>query len=257
MTLTLHPDILFGFIAAMVRATAWIAVAPPLSARSIPAPVKVVLAAGLAVAALPDARTAPPGSTAGLVIALLAQVGIGLCLGFLVMVLLAAISGAGALIGVTGGLNTPPSFDPLGFAADNFIGNAFGFIGNTLLVVGGGMVMLTRGFLQTFHQGGPAAGLATTSGSLATVMLNAVGHMFLAAAEIAAPLAAVMLLVQTVVALAGKASPQLNVLGLVLPAQSLLTIGMTGALVAVLPSVLDNLVGQAITGTADLSRIFG
>jgi flagellar biosynthetic protein FliR len=259
MTFTIDAPLTYGFIIALVRASAWLLLVPPFATRTIPNQIKVGLSASLAFAAAPEVKATPPASVAGLIGMLVLQVAIGATLGFLAMVLLSAITSAGTLIGLVSGLNTPPSLDPLGLSADSVVGNFFQMITNALLVVGGGFLVLTRGFLLSF-QAAPthaAASLDTTTEGLAKVVTSSVAQFFMAALEIAVPIAVVMLVVQVAIALASKASPQLNVLGLAFPLQNLLTILLLGGLVATLPSVLDTMVGRSLLGMQDIGTAFG
>ena len=47
MTLTLPPGVIVAFLLALVRASAWVTIAPPFSNKMIPAKVKVILAGAL------------------------------------------------------------------------------------------------------------------------------------------------------------------------------------------------------------------
>jgi flagellar biosynthetic protein FliR len=255
MTVTINAALAYGFVLALVRASAWLLLTPPFATRAIPAQVKVGLSASLAFAAAPTIKATPPSSTAGLIGMLLLQVAIGAALGFLAMLLLSAITTAGTLIGLVSGLNTPPSLDPLGLSQESVVGNFFQMILNALLVVSGGFLVLTKGFLLSF-QAVPTVGSPTlddATQSVARIVTTGVAQFFLAAMEIAVPIAVVMLVIQAAIGLASKASPQLNVLGLAFPLQNLLTILLLGGVVATLPSVLDDLVGRSLLGMHDIA----
>lgn len=254
MTFTIDAPLTYGFLLALVRASAWLLLAPPFATKAIPSQVKVGLAASLAFAAAPEVKTVPPSSTTGLIATMLLQVAIGATLGFLAMLLLSAITSAGTLIGLVSGLNTPPSLDPLGLQTDSVVGNFFSILMNALLVVSGGFLVLTRGFLLSFKAVPTTTGrtLDGTTEMLARLVTAGVAQFFIAALEIAVPIAVVMLTIQVAIALASKASPQLNVLGLAFPLQNLLTIVLLGGLVATLPTALDTMVGRTLLGMHDI-----
>ena len=90
MTISLEPGLVVAFLLALVRASAWVVVAPPFNNRMIPAQVKAGLSAALAVAVAP--HLAPHVSatldTPSLVGAIAVQVGVGLVLGFLANLLI-------------------------------------------------------------------------------------------------------------------------------------------------------------------------
>src|SRR5579872_2946165 len=99
----------------MVRAGAWLAVAPPFNHRSIPLTVRAGLAAALAIAIVPQLK-AQLGTTTfdtpTLIGALVVQALAGAGFGFLVQILLSAVSTAGSMIDLFGGFSISTAYDP-------------------------------------------------------------------------------------------------------------------------------------------------
>ena len=156
MTFNVDPFWLLAFLLAFVRAGAWLMVVPPFSTRAIIPPMAVVgVAGGLALMAVPHvSQTAIPTSTAGLLAAVLAQAAIGVALGLSIRVLLAAVTSAGSMIDLFGGLNLPPSMDPLSQNQTPLFGQLYEQIAMTLLFVTNGEMLLVHGFEVSFDAPG-------------------------------------------------------------------------------------------------------
>lgn len=225
------------------RAVAWLAVVPPFSNRSIiPIPALMGIAGGLAILA---AHQVPPGSvptdTAGLIGSLVIQVFSGLMLGLPVQILMSAISSAGGMIDMFGGLNLPPSIDPLSQNQTPILGQLYEQVGMVLLFVSNGEMLLVHGFAMSL---GKNAIMLSPSGFGASVITADVATFFTATLEIAAPLIAVLFATQIGLTLLAKAAPQMNVWVIGFPIQILMSLLFVGIGVHVLPGYLDNIVGR-------------
>src|SRR4051794_12078942 len=121
MTITIAGEPLVAYLLASVRIAAWLAVVPPFSGRTLPTMAKVVLSLGLAFAVVPEGDAIPLG-TVELLLNVGTQVLIGLAMGFVTYVLLAAIAAAGSLIDVFGGFSLAQGFDPLGMNSTTIFG---------------------------------------------------------------------------------------------------------------------------------------
>lgn len=236
---------MLGVFLAFIRASAWLVVTPPFSNRVIPAPAKVAVAGGLALAVaghLPGGTV--PTDTAGLVGAAVTQAFIGLTLGFVINILVAAAQAAGEAIGLFGGFALPSSLDPLNGQQSNVMGQFYGLVAVTALFALNAHLVLVRGFLASFG----AVGLTLRSrGAIAETMVHDLSMFFVSALEIAAPLIGVLFLAQVVLGLLAKAAPQLNVLVLGLPFQILITLALVGLAIRVVPDFVGRLVMQAVT----------
>ncbi len=121
MTLTVAGEPLIAFLLASIRILAWLAVVPPFSGRTVPPMAKVVLSLGLAFAVAP-AGDAIPLDTVGLLFNVGTQVLVGVAMGFVTQLLLAAIATAGSLIDVFGGFSLAQGFDPLSMNQNTVFG---------------------------------------------------------------------------------------------------------------------------------------
>jgi len=243
-----------AFLLAMVRAGAWVAVAPPFNHRSIPVSVRAVIAAGLALAMVPVLQPQITGTTFDtptLLGALVVQALAGLGLGLVVGILLSALTSAGSLIDLFGGFSISTAYDPNLNAQSAIWGRFYELLTLVLLFAIGGHILIVQGFLASFDAvplRAPAIGL------LSSGMLNAVTTYFGAALEIAAPLLVVLFLAQVILGLVSRAAPAMNVLAISFPFMILLTILLAGVSIPLLPNAVDTLVHDGLRTMATLSH---
>ncbi len=248
MTFTIDPALVTGFVLALVRATAWVLVAPPFSTRGIPARVKVGIAAALALAAAPHAAAAElPLSTGGFVGALIAQVTVGLLLGFLTMMLFAALQAAGSLIDLFAGYSIASIYDPLSDASAAVFGRFYNLVAVTLLFAIDGHLLLARGFLTSFE----AVGLQLSDlGRIGELLTHDLGLFFVAAVEVAAPVVAVLFLTELALGVLARAAPQMNVFNLGFAARVIVALGFAAVTLPLVAPALRTLVATALRQTA-------
>ena len=244
-------DLVLGYLLAIVRTAAWLAVAPPFNTRMVPAPAKVGLAVALAIPVGPQAaRTAPPPEVAPLVMAVLLQIAVGLSLGFVVQIVFAAAQAAGELIDLFAGFTIAATYDPFTNANSAVFGRFYQLLAVALLFALDGHLLLVRGLLDSF------AVVPTTPDLGVTLeeVVDGVGLFFLSALEIAAPLLGALFLTEVSLGLLSKAAPQMNVFVLGFPIKILLTLGLAGLALPLLPGVVQGLVSAAVeSGTVVLS----
>lgn len=243
MSFSLDPIWLLSFLLVFVRALAWLVVIPPFSNRAVmPIPALIGIASGLAILAAHQVPPAAvPTDTAGLIGGLVMQIFSGLMLGLPVQILLSAISSAGGLIDLFGGLNLPPSIDPLSLNQTPILGQLYEQVAMVLLFVTNGEMLLVHGFAVSL---GKNAIMLGPSGLGANVLVSDLATYFTATLEIAAPLVAVLFATQIGLALLAKAAPQLNVWILGFPLQALMSLIFVAVGVRVIPGYLADLLGR-------------
>jgi flagellar biosynthesis protein FliR len=249
MTFELSPALLSGYLLALVRAAAWVAIAPPFGTRMLPLPVKAGLAAALALVLGPGmAEQAVPLEVGPLAGAVVLQVFAGLALGFIAVVIFSVFSAAGSMIDLFSGLTIASVFDPLSGGTSATFGRFYQLLATTLLFAIDGHLLLVRGFLTSFD----AAPLTTVSSDAAAELLTrGLGLFFVAALEIAAPLLAALFLTEVALGLLSRAAPQMNVFILGIPLKILLTITLAAAALPMLPGAVSTVVRTAVrSGTA-------
>lgn len=244
MHLRVDPNLAVGYLLALTRATAWIVVSPPFATRSIPARIKVGFAAALALAVGPRlADQAVALDAASLLSAAATQVAVGVVLGFVGVVIFAAAQAAGALLDLFGGFAMAQVLDPQSNIQTSLFGRFYNLLATTLLFAIGGHLLLVRGFLHSFDAV-PATGFR--AGPVGEVLTDAVGVLLVAALELAAPLLAALFLADVALGLLSRAAPELHVLVLGTPVKILITLGLVGVALPLLPGATSALVERIV-----------
>jgi flagellar biosynthesis protein FliR len=250
MTLTVAGEPLVAYLLASVRIVAWLAVVPPFSGRTVPAMVKVVVSLGLAFAVVPEGG-AIPLDTVGLLLNVATQVLVGVAMGFVTYLLLAAIAAAGSLIDVFGGFSLASGFDPLSMNANTVFGKFHQMLATVLLFVSGGHLLVIGGLLQTFEF--LPLGSTPQWDSFPDVFLTAFGLFFTTAVQIALPMIAVLFLADLGLALLTKVAPQMQAMTVMFPVKIGLTLLLVGLSFPVLPHAIDRMVDLSNQAMSTLS----
>ena len=252
MNVELPAELLLAFLLTVVRISAWIAVAPPFNSRAVPPMVKVALAVALALPVAPRMVDRAPEPQLGPVVsAILLQVLAGLVLGFIAMLLFAAIQAAGELIDLFSGFTVASLYDPLSNSTSSMFGRLHQLIAITLLFATGAHLLLVRGLMASFD----VVPLKADAGALPRLMVSQLGRFFVAALEIAAPLVVVLFLAELAIGLVGRAAPSLNVLSTSFPLKILLSLSLAGLTLTILPGALERLVQNILRASAAASRM--
>ena len=113
MELAIDPAQATAFVLASVRLLAFMLVAPPFANTAVPIRIRIGLSAALALVVSPRLDVpAEMVDTAGLLAGVVFQIAIGVSMGFVIMVLFAAVQSAGALVDYSAALSSAMIFDP-------------------------------------------------------------------------------------------------------------------------------------------------
>jgi flagellar biosynthetic protein FliR len=231
---------------AGVRMVTFLVIAPPFSYNAFPLRIKAMLAIGLALAVSSHAVPGyEPLSTAGFVGALTVELLTGAVLGFLVMLVFAAVQSAGNLIDLFGGFQLAQAFDPQSMVNGAQFTRLFQMTALALLFVSDGYQLILGGLANSFTafplgQGVDLAG----SGE---VMISAVTGMFLAAVQIAGPLLVILFLADIGLGLLTRVAPALNAFALGFPLKILLTLIFSAVVFVALPRIVSSVTGDAVS----------
>lgn len=250
MTLTVAGEPLIAFLLASVRILSWLAVVPPFAGRSVPMMAKVVLSLGLSFAVAP-AGDAIPLDSVGLLFNVGTQVLVGVAMGFVTHLLLAAITAAGSMIDIFGGFSLAQGFDPLSMNQNTVFGKFHQMLATALLFVSGGHLLIVGGLLRTFHF--LPLGTSPDWGGAPDLLVTAFGLFFVTAVQIALPMIAVLFVADLGLALLTKVAPQLNAINVMFPAKIGLTLLLLGLSFPVLPGAVSRLVELATQAMAQLA----
>lgn len=244
MTFDLDPYLVSAFALALVRASAWLFIAPPFNTRLIPIPVKAGVAAALALAAAPHIVDPQLSLETGpFVAALVAQAVTGAMLGLVTLVLFNAIQAAGSLIDTFAGLSMASMVDPMSNSQTTTFGRFYQLIAVTLLFTTNAHLILVNGFFRSF-EAVPASGFGIAEA--ASILTHNVGPFIVASIEIAGPVLACLFLAEITMGLLARAAPSLNVFALAFPVRVGVTLVVTAIALPLIAPALGNLVRDAV-----------
>ncbi|HEU5084063.1 MAG TPA: flagellar biosynthetic protein FliR [Acidimicrobiales bacterium] len=254
MTIEAPAALIVAFVLGVVRASAWLVLVPPFGTRAVPSVVKVGLAAAVALPAAPRLAASPPSlDIPPLIGAVVLQVAMGLSLGFITLLAFAAVQAAGSLIDLFAGFTVAQAFDPLSGNQTALFGRFYQLLAATLLFAINGHILLFEGFLSSFD----VVGLrAPALDELAALGTDGLGTFVVAAVEIAAPLLAALFLTEVALGLLSRAAPHMNVFVLGFPVKILLTVGLVGLALPILPGALGALVTRAVRSGTTIVELF-
>jgi len=237
----------WAFLLIFARVTALCVTAPVFGSRGAPTQTKIGLAALLSLALMPlvapNVRAAP-ADLISLIGQLAAETAVGLCLGFLVMLVLTAIQMAGHFVDTQMGFGIINILNPLSEQQTSVLGQFLYQLGMTLFLILGGHLYVIGTLADSFAMVGP--GGARFAGDLTGAMTGIVGQMFVLAFKIAAPAAAVLLLVDVAFAIIARTVPQMNVFIVGIPAKiivGLMTVAMVLPALAMIVAQMIPMIG--------------
>lgn len=229
---------------ASVRMTAFLVVAPPFAHAAFPARIKAMLGVGLGLAVtsrVSGGYTAK--DTAGFFTAVVLELATGLVLGFLVLLVFAAVQSAGSLIDLFSGFQMAQAFDPQMMVNGAQFTRLLQMAALALLFASDGYQLVIAGLTGSFTALPLAGGLDLAQPVQA--MTSAVTAMFLAAVQIAGPLLVVLFLADVGLGLLTRVAPALNAFSLGFPLKIMLTLSLAAFLFLALPRIVSTLAGQA------------
>lgn len=205
-----------GFLVLISRIGGLLAALPVLSGRSVPAKVKLALVLGLGVLLapiipLPAVPYDPLVLTAGLI----SEMVIGLAIGLAVRLFFGALELAGELIGVQMGFGVVQLFDPATAEQTPIIGQYFTLLVTLLFLSLNGHLLLVATIISSYESI-PAFG-ASLTGSMGEAILRLAQNMFVVGLKLAVPVLVIILLINLLLSLLGRAVSQINVFVLSFP----------------------------------------
>jgi flagellar biosynthesis protein FliR len=218
----------------------------------IPTQVKALLSVGLALPMAPYlTRSIPSIETPDIIASALLQFFIGASLGFITLLMFAAVQAAGDLLDVFGGFTLAQAYDPLSMAQSSIFGRFYNLVAVTLLFASDGHELILRGFLQTYRT--LPLNASFSMGTLNDLLIKGVGDMFVSALQIAGPLIAVLFLTDVAFGLLNRVAPALNAFQLGFPAKIFIVLTIGAITISMLPPAVATLVKKAVSAVVHLS----
>jgi flagellar biosynthetic protein FliR len=210
-----------AFVLVLSRVGGLFAFAPIFSSRLIPVQVKLLAAAGIALALTPvvaNGHTLPVDSLA-VVPLVIKEVLVGVGFAVAIGVLSAAVQAAGSLLDTLVGFSFAALVDPINNAQAAIFGQLYALFATMVLVLTGGDQIMILGLGKSYDLV-PLGRMPPTS-RLAELATNGLGEIFVVGLEIAAPVVIALVLTDVAFALVSRAVPQMNVFQVGLPAKVL------------------------------------
>ncbi len=241
------------FLLVFARVSAMVAIAPVFGHRSVPVSHRAGLAllfTLLLTPIVPAARAA--GDGLGLVLAIAGELLVGVAIGAVATLVLAAVQVAGDLIGFQTAMSVGAVYDPASGGTATVFARFYEMLALLLFLALDGHHALVAAVAGSFQRLGP--GVAFSPEPLAAGLMSLTAKVVRGGLELSAPLVGLLFAVNVVLGLLARVSPSLNIFGLAMP------LGLGAALVAsvaVLPSMLTS-VARLFGGVpADIAVLFG
>jgi flagellar biosynthetic protein FliR len=253
MTFTLPWAGMESVLLAGVRMAAFLVIAPPFSHRGIPGTVKAMLAMALALLVAPRAQAASdPSDVAGFVGQLIMQAVIGLALGFLVAAVFAVVQSAGALLDMFAGFQVAQAYDPMQQVSGAHLQRLYQLTAIVLLFASDGYQLVITGLVRTFDV--LPIGMPLDLAATAAASTEGLTQIFLAALQVAGPLAVVLFLADVGLGLLTRGAPALNAFALGFPLKILMTLTLVGMAYVALPQLVSALTDDAMRSVMGVAR---
>jgi flagellar biosynthetic protein FliR len=210
--------IYFGvFMLCLVRVVTFFVQAPIWGSHHMPNQALVGIATLVTIVIYP---TVPmprdfPADIMGLAFAILTQAVVGLVIGFVSFLVMAAAQFAGEMIDIQTGLSTAASFDPASKGAVNLIRRLKFYMAMIIYLLLDGHHSLLRALQYSFTA--IPLNEINISGSLVSELVRMVGVVFYAGLQIAAPAMAALFVTQVALGMLARVAPQMNVFMLSFP----------------------------------------
>lgn len=226
---------IYRFMLVFVRLAAALAVMPGFGGQRVPVRVQLLFALAMSFLLLPvlGPKLPPlPPSAGPLFILILGEITIGIFIGMVVQVILAALSITGTVLGFQIGLTNAFSFDAV---AEQQSGVMSSFLTNTALVIIFATDLhhlMLRAVVDTYVLFPP--GQALPLGDFAETLGRMLSASFALGLQLSAPLLAFGLIFYTALGLLSRMAPQIQVFFVALPVQMMIGLWMLGVALPVI-----------------------
>ncbi|WP_027363317.1 flagellar biosynthetic protein FliR [Desulfotruncus alcoholivorax] len=230
------------FFLVLARISAFFAAGPVFSMPNIPGLVKIGLSFTLAVIVFPSvsANTVNYAMDSWeYVFALLREVLFGLALGYVATLVFNALIFAGSLIDLHIGFFMSSIFDPMSGSMAGIISKFLHLLGLAVLLGFNGHHIIIAALVRSYQV--VPVNSAKVSAASALFLIKVFAQMILIGVQIAAPLIAVMLIVDVTLGLLARTAPQINVFMLGFPIKIIFGLLTLSVMVPVMVRIIYSL----------------
>lgn len=210
---------LSALVLAMVRLSSMMVSAPFLSSQALPRQIKAAFVFVVSVLLAPIVASLPMAKVQLGILPLAGEIGAGLIFGFSLTMLNEVLLFAGQVLGVQFSFSLANLLDPNSEVQTPLLAQMFSLIGVIVLLASGLDRTMLGAFIRSYAEA--PLGAVFLNGLQAMALVQMTSGVFFAALQLAAPALAATMLVEIVVALVGKMSPQLPVTAITVPAKTI------------------------------------
>lgn len=238
----------------MLRIGGMITAMPLLGTAAVPARVRVLLAATLAMAMAPLLPPIPPweGFNANTILSIARELAIGVSMGFMLRLIFEAGSLAGELISQSTALSFAQMTDPLRGVTSGVVAQWFYIAFGLLFFAANGHLAFVQLLLESYKALPIGAPLPDPT-AFAEVAPNFMLHIFRGGITLAIPIIVAMLAVNLAFGALSKAAPALNPIQLGLPVSLLVGLFLLSVLIGDLAAPTQRLFDSAFDAARQLT----
>ncbi|HHW43956.1 MAG TPA: flagellar type III secretion system protein FliR [Desulfotomaculum sp.] len=214
----LNYELVATFILIFIRASAFLAAGPLFFFPNVPRPFKAGMAFALAVVLFPVVpQTGPnfPGGLPGFGLAAAEEAGVGLVLGFVTTLVFQSLNMAGQIMDIQMGFFMANLFDPAMGHQATITSRFLYLLGMVLFLILDGHHLLIAGLARSY-QLVPLTG-ASLDGTTTLAVVQMFARMVALGVQIAAPVVAVVLIIDICLGILGRTAPEMNIFMLGFP----------------------------------------
>jgi flagellar biosynthesis protein FliR len=218
------------FVLVLARTAGIFTLAPIFGSNQVPVQVRIAVAVALALVFVPMSTpgVAVAADILSMLVLVIKETVVGLAIGFVTILIFAAIQAAGDFIDVHAGFAFAAVIDPVFGAQTAIAGRLHQMIAGMLFFATNAHHILLRGLGDSFQL--VPIGQLNFDPAVANGVLNLFASLFGIAVKIAAPVVAAVFLADLVLAILARVVPQMNVLIVGFPFK--LGVGLVGTAIA-------------------------
>lgn len=246
------PHFLAAMALVMVRVSGIMVFAPIFSSDAIPMRVKAGFVLAVSFLLAPMVSALPMAHAELGVREVLGELGIGLLFGLSLSLLNEILYFAGQLLGFQFSFSLVNLLDPNTKIETPLLAQMFTLLGFLVLFGAGLDRTILLALMRSFRDA--PVGSVTFSGQAGLALVNAMSGVFFAGLQLAAPVMAATLLVEVVVSVLGKLSPQLPVMIIAVPAKTILGYVVLIGSLALWPRFIESRFSLLLDGAEHVLR---
>jgi flagellar biosynthetic protein FliR len=243
---------LSALVLVMVRISGIMVFAPIFSSDAIPMRIKAGFVAAVSFLLAPMVAALPMAHAELGVMPVVGELGVGLLFGLSLSLLNEILYFAGQVLGFQFSFSLVNLLDPNSKIENPLLAQMFTLLG-TLVLFGAGLDRtILLAFLRSFRDA--PVGAVVFPGATGIPLVFAMSGVFFAGLQLAAPVMAATLLVEVVISVLGKLSPELPVMMIAVPAKTLLGYAALIGSLALWPRFLESRFSFLLDGAEHLLR---